>query len=76
MICATNLKSTVKCKLCFESCRNGYDRKVSDIFSSLKIYILFDNIIKKKEMGEMLCFEQNAAIMQGHLSFVHSVEIL
>ena len=76
MICATNLKSTVKCKLCFESCRNGYDRKVSDIFSSLKIYILFDTIIKKQERGEMLCFAQNADIMQGQLSFVQSVEIL
>ena len=69
-------ESTVKCKLCFESCRNGYDRKVSDIFSSLKIYILFDTIIKKQERGEMLCFAQNADIMQGQQNFVQSVEIL
>ena len=76
LICATNLKSTVKCKLFFESCRNGYDWKVSDIFFLLKIYILFDTIIKKQERGEMLCFAQNADIMQGQLSSVQSVEIL
>ena len=38
--------------------------------------LLFDTIIKKQERGEILCFAQNADIMQGQQNFVPSVEIL
>ena len=64
-----NSKSIVKCKLCFESCRNLYDRKVSDIFSSLKIYILFDTIYKNKKEGRRIMFCTKCGYNAGTAKF-------
>ena len=64
-----NSKSIVKCKLCFESCRNLYDSKVSDIFSSLKIYILFDTIYKNKKEGRRIMFCTKCGYNAGTAKF-------
>ena len=64
-----NSKSIVKCKLCFESCRNLYDRKVSDIFSSLKIYILFDTIYKNKKERRRIMFCTKCGYNAGTAKF-------